>query len=251
MTSQKQITASRRNSKKSTGPKTKNGKARSKQNAFKHGLRSVEVLTPDEDPAAYEELRQELKASFAPVGSVEAELVERIASCFWRLRRCGRIEAGVLLGGEKIVGRNLAMGEDFFVETLIQRGNQDLAQHPENFTEADTIRFMLAQKIEFYNENKGLEHLPYPGISVEELLESAKQADKEEKQNNPLTYEVGLAFSDGVSGGDPLSKLARYEASLDRALYRAMHELQRLQAARKGANVSAPAAIDVNVNLGK
>jgi hypothetical protein len=58
-------------------------------------------------------------------------------------------------------------------------------------------------------------------------------------------------FSGDVSDNDALGKLCRYEASLDRMLYRALHELQRLQAARKGDNVSAPAALDVNVNLGK
>lgn len=40
-------------------------------------------------------------------------------------------------------------------------------------------------------------------------------------------------------------KLVRYESSLERSIYRALHELQRLQAARSGAPIPIPAAIDV------
>jgi hypothetical protein len=221
------------------------------QRAVKHGLRSIEVLTPDEDPAAYEELRQELKHSFAPVGSVEAELVERIASCFWRLRRCGRIEAGVLLGGEKVINRNLNVGQQTFLEDLRRQRDPDFKEPVENLPFSGLIRRMIFLRGDSYIMNEAPKNWPFPGLTNEDLLETLQEAYKEEKQDNPLTYEVGLAFSDGVSGADVLSKLARYDASLDRALYRAMHELQRLQAARKGANVSAPAALDVNVSLGK
>ncbi|MDB5297499.1 MAG: hypothetical protein JWO31_3482, partial [Phycisphaerales bacterium] len=43
----------------------------------------------------------------------------------------------------------------------------------------------------------------------------------------------------------PLAKVQRYEAGLERSLYRALHELQRLQAARHGQVVPPPAAVDV------
>jgi hypothetical protein len=42
-------------------------------------------------------------------------------------------------------------------------------------------------------------------------------------------------------------KLLRYEAHLDRQLYRAMDQLERLQRQRKGENVPPP----INVNLGQ
>ena len=47
-----------------------------------------------------------------------------------------------------------------------------------------------------------------------------------------------------------LTNLSRYEAALERSLYRALHELQRLQAARKAGTVSAPLAVDVAVSGG-
>jgi hypothetical protein len=48
--------------------------------------------------------------------------------------------------------------------------------------------------------------------------------------------------------GDTLQKVSRYEAHLSRQLYQALHELQRLQAARAGQPVPPPAALDVTVD---
>jgi hypothetical protein len=49
--------------------------------------------------------------------------------------------------------------------------------------------------------------------------------------------------------GDRLTRVLRYETALERSLYKALHELQRLQAARAGAPVPPPAAADVDVNV--
>jgi hypothetical protein len=55
---------------------------------------------------------------------------------------------------------------------------------------------------------------------------------------------VDLYLDDSV-----LSKLSRYETAIERSLYRALHELQRLQAARRThGNASPPLAIDVEVS---
>jgi hypothetical protein len=47
-----------------------------------------------------------------------------------------------------------------------------------------------------------------------------------------------------------MRKLARYETSIERSLYKALDELQRLQAARAGGKVPAPVVVDVNVDAG-
>jgi len=61
---------------------------------------------------------------------------------------------------------------------------------------------------------------------------------------------LGRAFLKASSGGgDTFSKLTRYEATLERAFYRALHELQRLQAARAGQAVPPPVAVDVDVTV--
>lgn len=43
----------------------------------------------------------------------------------------------------------------------------------------------------------------------------------------------------------------RYESSIERALYKALHELERLQAIRKGEKIPKPIAVDVSVNEDK
>jgi len=53
-----------------------------------------------------------------------------------------------------------------------------------------------------------------------------------------------------ADNGKILTNLARYEAALERSLYRALHELQRLQAARTKGVTIAPMAVDVDVSVG-
>jgi hypothetical protein len=48
---------------------------------------------------------------------------------------------------------------------------------------------------------------------------------------------------------DVLDKVARYESGLERSLFRALHELQRIQAARAGIIVPPPAAMDVDLTV--
>ena len=47
---------------------------------------------------------------------------------------------------------------------------------------------------------------------------------------------------------DTYSKLSRYEAHIERSMYRALHELERRQAARRGQEVTPPLAVDVEVH---
>jgi hypothetical protein len=90
--------ASRINGARSRGPRTAAGKARSAQNALKHGLCAHKlVLVPDEDAAAFAALEAALLAELAPVGALQAVLAQRVVSAAWRLMRADRIEAEVLL----------------------------------------------------------------------------------------------------------------------------------------------------------
>ena len=84
--SPRKIEANRRNSKKSTGPKTSLGKAISSWNSMRHGLLSKTL------PAIYGQDKEEFTRLFAslhqdlePVGTLEEVLVEKIAQEYWRL----------------------------------------------------------------------------------------------------------------------------------------------------------------------
>jgi hypothetical protein len=93
MATKKQIAANRRNARKSTGPKTPAGKARSAQNATKHGLLSRWPVLPEEDGAAFERLRENLYCELLPLSQLERLLVTRLAAVQWRLARVPQLEA--------------------------------------------------------------------------------------------------------------------------------------------------------------
>ena len=95
MTSDKKANANRQNALKSTGPKTPEGKASVRHNAMTHGLLSQDNLLPGEDESALKELGERLRAELKPVGELESLLVEQIVTAYWRLRRLGRVEAGI------------------------------------------------------------------------------------------------------------------------------------------------------------
>jgi hypothetical protein len=171
MTSEKKAEANRRNALKSTGPKTPEGKAAVRLNALRHGLRSEEILLPGEDEQALRELDEYLRAELQPVGELENLLIDRVVAAYWRLRRLGRVEAGI-----------------FIQESYGNVGDSDASK-------------------------------------------------------------LGLSFIRDGNGANAFSKLSRYEAGIERGLYKALHELQRLQAARRAdGDATPPVAIDVDVS---
>ena len=96
-TSAARAEASRRNGAMSRGPRTPEGKARSAQNALKHGLRAQRVVVlADEDGAGFRALEAALLEELAPAGALQAVLAQRVAVAAWRLARADRIEAELL-----------------------------------------------------------------------------------------------------------------------------------------------------------
>jgi hypothetical protein len=107
MTSIKQIEANRLNAKKSTGPRTDEGKHRSRENAVRHGLTSATVITSLENVADYEIFEATLYAEYQPRTATSRELVARLTSILWRLRRSTSIETGLMqIQGELMRSRN-------------------------------------------------------------------------------------------------------------------------------------------------
>jgi hypothetical protein len=96
MTSLRQIEANRNNALKSTGPRTLNGKQRSRRNALTHGFTAEIIIEPLEHPEEYRAFEDAIVAEYLPHTPVEQELVHRLASLFWRLRRATSIETGLL-----------------------------------------------------------------------------------------------------------------------------------------------------------
>ena len=95
MTSLRQIEANRRNARKSTGPVTEEGKQRSRCNAVRHGLTAETVIAALEDTEDYKAFEAAIIADYDAQSAVERELVLRLASLLWRLRRASTMETGL------------------------------------------------------------------------------------------------------------------------------------------------------------
>jgi hypothetical protein len=96
MTSFRQIEANRRNAIKSTGPNTDEGKRRSRRNAVRHGLCAETVIENAENVDDYRGFEAAVIADYDAQTAVERELVLRLASLLWRVRRATAIETDLL-----------------------------------------------------------------------------------------------------------------------------------------------------------
>ena len=103
MSSFRQIEANRRNALLSTGPVTEEGKKKSRKNAIRHGLTAETVIDALEDAEDYAAFEMAVTADYDAQSAVERELVLRLASLLWRLRRATGIETGLF----KIQARHL------------------------------------------------------------------------------------------------------------------------------------------------
>jgi hypothetical protein len=216
MSSARKAAANRQNALKSTGPKTPDGKAAIRLNALRHGLLSEEILLPGEDEEALRELAQGLRAELQPVGELEGLLVDRITSLLWRLRRLGRVEAGIF-------------AHEFFAE---------LANRAER--EARAQESTLSDLMAFADTTIGDE-----GKHREAQQRAQEMRVKQDAENTAL----GRTFARDDDSANAFSKLSRYETAIERGLYKALHELQRLQANRVAAgSIPLPLALDVDIS---
>ena len=219
MTTQKQIEANRRNSRRSTGPKTRTGKAESKMNAMKHGLLAADLVVRDEDPVEFTRVLESLVDELQPQGPLEEQLVERVAACMWRLRRLYRIEAGIFAH------------ESLTIE--LDRAQEEARRYEEIEDE-----FALASLTELHVHITDEER---HGQAIARVEKAARLLQEE-------SLALGVAFKQDAKYAGAISKLSGYEAAIERSLYRALHELQRVQAARQDGHAPASIAVDVTVD---
>ena len=77
------------------------------------------------------------------------------------------------------------------------------------------------------------------------LFNEAEFPFMEEEKSLSATFRSGCR-----TGTNTFFNLTRYETTIERGVTKALHELQRLQAARKGELVPLPLAVDVNLSGG-
>jgi hypothetical protein len=118
----KQLEANRQNGKKSTGPRTPEGKQRSRLNALKHGILAKAVVI-EGDPGRekrgeFDHLLTEFWQHYTPQGPVEEMLVERMATLKWRLARVYRSERGEIVSNHE-VDPDYASERDFLPDASV------------------------------------------------------------------------------------------------------------------------------------
>jgi hypothetical protein len=127
--------SNRKNSRLSTGPKSQSGKAKSSQNALKHGFYAKSVLLPGEDPAAYEAFRDALWSDLDPLNALEALWAKEITDTSWRLQRLGLIEAEVFTRRSvSFSGDNCGIGFAFVNDSQGLSTLTKLSQYESTFT---------------------------------------------------------------------------------------------------------------------
>ncbi len=281
MISDKQLQANRINAQKSTGPKTETGKSIASKNATTHGLRSVQPVIEGEDPAEYNDFRNDMIVQFAPNGPMETLLVDRIIHAAWRLRRIGTIEVEIY---------------DFLRHPADKKPNKSQASRsrikigtfPDSSPIKDPFRFttfaeakaawdeseegiLCAQNrwpsdpdypspselfSNFIKSPKQPEPLDNPEIlsdaidraraktdSIEDHVRLDQLAEMQQgtiTQTAPPSLPLGRAVVNDMQNNSLLTRLSRYETTIERSMFKNLRQLQCLQSQRAIRRASEP-----------
>ena len=90
--SEARLRANRENAKRSTGPRTAEGKQRSRQNAAQHHFTAQVIPLPQEELALLDDCIRQFTAEYNPVGYQEQNLVHMLAHTQYRLHRLAYAE---------------------------------------------------------------------------------------------------------------------------------------------------------------
>ena len=88
--------ASRRNASKSTGPRTREGKAAVRLNSLTHGAFATDLLLPGEPAKFFRALEAGFLRKYKPVTEDERFLVNRMIMAAWRVQRLAAMETRLL-----------------------------------------------------------------------------------------------------------------------------------------------------------
>ena len=129
MASTAQQFANRGNSKRSTGPRTPEGKAASSNNAKTHGLSAADPVLPHEDRDQFNELLQSFRSTLAPKNVHEEFLVSQIAAACWKLQRADRIEVAMYTARDSAGVTSDALIAQAFIDKDIAAGFERLNRY--------------------------------------------------------------------------------------------------------------------------
>jgi hypothetical protein len=234
--SEAQIAANRRNSLLSTGPKTDEGKARSRRNSLKHGLTGDGVALPDEDAAEVASRFQALEAELLPTGVSSRLLLRRFAYLSVRLERCERIDTAVYSKRIRHADEDFLDHRMTRVEQLVTRMSADpitsarrLQATPEGI--AFLIDHWQILRGDLINQERAAWTLNHWG-RMERLL-GRPEADYRMSREHALTQALsGFFHHINPSEVDGLDEPAKIEWARNELAKIIDNEIERLQAVR-------------------
>jgi hypothetical protein len=215
MATERQIAANRQNALRSTGPRTPEGKAAVRFNAAKHCLLAEAALLPDENPEDLRRVRDAIWKELEPQGELEAMEVDRVVSCFWRLRRVVKVEAGL----------------------FVREHYGEIARQ----AESEALKCWRTD-----HEDRLEELFPPPicRITDQEAHQAAvKRRDQAHEMLNGDAGLLGAAFARDAVGANAFSKLSAYQARIERSLDKSLARLYELQSRRTACSGSDEAVI--------
>ena len=208
MTTPEKIASNAKNALSSTGPQTPEGKAISSRNAMKHGLLSKAILLPNESADLFYEFVGAWREELRPVGLVEEMYFQEFVFYAWRRRRPPEMEADIF--------------SDQLHAESVERAEAQVRSYEKPSYQAELERDVVISDKEKHSQ------------ALAEVLEARDRGEK-----RPT---LGSAFLRDAKSSNALSKLRRYETTIERRMDRALGELKSLQAARLGLNAPVPLA---------
>jgi hypothetical protein len=230
------------NAKNSTGPKTPEGMSRSAQNARKHGILSKEVVVNGgdgrESAVDFERLIESLHAQSLPQDAIEHLLIDRVAACYWRLRRAQRYEVGAVREGlddcktpldgpgPNMKKHNASVRKLEMMLAIERHVHQEPTKGRQDSTPTDGSDQQAGDGSDPSLSN------PATGESEDRFAKAEEAIHEYEGMTEYAEQQDALADSRrpllaALPADEPLNRLIRYETMLDRQLHRALSELRR------------------------
>jgi hypothetical protein len=277
MTSEKQVAANKDNAKKSTGPKSKDGKIQTAGNAIKHGILSQRLILPGEDQHAFIALQDDLRLALRPMGTLELILVEKIAVVIWKQKRLtaassASIQLATRPENNQVRGLiDKALGGGYVsVDDILPLNEEDNTQiewckevvaEIESLTAdvlADGDTEVLAKKAT-HSYKQLSEEAKEDGVSPIEYLKSRdgglmgwaidlKHWCKKELKDYAVREKIPPILQlvqEKESAHIGMELMNRYQGAIDNELYRAMDALRKQQDWRQKNGIDLEAEVEV------
>ncbi len=204
--SEKQLKANQENAKKSTGPKSSQGKFASSQNSTRSGLYTDKLILNSvhlkEDRVEFELLLESLRYELDPTTLSQDYLVQKIAICYWRGRRVIAAETAHINHQLNSITDNWRYKEllrEIVSDTIVSDtiGSDDIAEIKKDEYVANRIgmhsianddfaKLILRYELRLDRQMTRCYRLFYQLKEREELLEARKEKEKRKsllKQN--------------------------------------------------------------------